>query len=188
MAPPVGAFLGCRLFSSRGDLSRAGDRGFRTARPAPSHLCSPRCPGRCGRGQSRRRGRQLQGNARGQRASVPRRARLGVSRSRTFMAVAADRGIGCLVRDSVPRAAQNTARSSITPISPTSSSTALFRSPCSMLSACSPSPGPISPSPISGASGWCTSGSKISWSCSPRSWWPTSSCCWESCPQGQRLA
>ncbi len=95
MAPPVGTFLGCRLFSRRGDLSRAGDRGFGTARPALSHLCSPRRPGRCGRGQSRRRGRQLQGTARRQRASVPRRARLGVSRSRTFMAVAADRGIGC---------------------------------------------------------------------------------------------
>ena len=58
-------------------------------------VCSPRRPGRCGGGQPRRRSRQLQGNARRQRASVPRRARLGVSRSRTFMAVAADRGIGC---------------------------------------------------------------------------------------------
>ena len=60
--------------------------------------------------------------------------------------------------------------------------------PPSTRSACWPAPRTTSPSPISGASGWCISGSKISWSCSPRSWSPTSSCCWESCPQGQRCA
>jgi nitric oxide reductase subunit B len=37
------------------------------------------------------------------------------------------------------------------------------------------------PSWISGASGWCTCGSRISWNCSPPSWWPTSSCCSEWC-------
>ena len=56
-------------------------------------------------------------------------------------------------------------------------STPRLRFPSSTRSGCWPAPTPIR-SPISGASGWCTSGSRISWSCSPPSWSPTSSCCW----------
>ena len=42
---------------------------------------------------------------------------------------------------------------------------------------CLPSPIATSPPPISGAFGWCICGWKISWSCSPPSWWPASSSC-----------
>ena len=184
----LGAFLGCRLLSSCGDLSRAGDRGFRAARPAPSQrLRSSRPWSLWSWAVSPARPPATRECSRAARVRSSARKAGSISIWERLWQLLLIVGLVALVRDSVPRAAPNAARSSITPISRTSSSTALFRSPCSTRSACSPSRGRISPSPISGASGWCTSGSKISWSCSPRSWWPTSSCCWESCPQGQRL-
>ena len=46
---------------------------------------------------------------------------------------------------------------------------------------------PISPSPTSGGSGSCTCGSRIFWSCSRPSWWPSSSCYWAWCRRRPRL-
>src|SRR5262249_19088976 len=56
------------------------------------------------RGQPHWRGSELQRNDSGLRTSDRGRARLGVSRPRPLLAVAADPWIGHLVRDSVPRA------------------------------------------------------------------------------------
>ena len=63
----------------------------------------------------------------------------------------------------------------------TCSSTAPCRSRCSTPWAWSTGRTPTSPSPTSGASGSSTCGSRTSWSCSPPSWWPTSSSCWAWC-------
>ncbi len=65
---------------------------------------------------------------------------------------------------------------------PGSSSSRRWPSPPSTRWACWPGPTRTSPSPTSGASGWCTCGSRTSSSSSPPSWWPTSSCCWAWCP------